>query len=277
MKSTRIRIAVVATAALLALTACSDEPDPTPAPPTPTESTSTTEDPTPTETPTDGETTPTETPTLEVDPTTGQTNFCEKQTTPFTGSAPEVFGQENVKDAYCEMGDLMIQQSFISNLVRAEPGDKIDPRQFSVPRDYMTDDALKDWDAAVKGGDYADIWGIMFYKLYSEDYSYYPEGSSEPTTMNLKVSPARTGVDKSAGDDRLLLRFTVSADLNVSGNKDEKAYLFPVSKDVSMYLVNAPGDVSEPHNWYIDGWNSKTKFGTPYLRPELTEDDSNSN
>lgn len=286
MKSTRTRIlSVVATAAVLTLTACSNGADPTV---DPTSSASPTESGSPSASPTDGasdDATPTETPTLEVDASTGKTNFCEEQQdAAYTGSAVKTFGEERVKDAYCEMGDLMISQSFISQLVRAPYGTKFDPRSFDVPREYMSEDALKVWDAAVArvsagnptDADYGDVWAFMYFSLQNPDYEHYPAGSTEPSVLNLAVSPARTGVETRGEVDRLLMRLTVDGDVNLLRKKDDKPYLIPISKEISLYLVDAGGDVSDPHNWFIDGWESKATVGQPRPRTEISPDDASS-
>lgn len=200
--------------------------------------------------------------------------FCARDVESLRGPGVQEFGQDAVDDAYCEVGDLLLANSFVPDLIRAPNAGDLTAKDFAGPRSFMAPDAQKDWDAAVKrvtsgnsrSGDVGAIWSLMYYSLYNDAFTYFPESSDEPEVMNFAVSPARAEVDKGADGNRLQLKLTVTADMNWVTKKDKTPYLVPIKNEVTLWLVPTDAPVEDDHTWLIDGYKGLTTSGEAKLR-----------
>lgn len=268
MFTRRLGAAVLAAVTLISLTACgnSDKKPDAKTKPTATApaSTSPSETPTPDASPTPG------TPKITQDPN-GKTNYCQGNQKPFTGEAADKFGAEKVMAGYCEMVKLTMEQSFVPNMLRQESDFRA--VEFTIPGQYMTAAARKDWDAQVNKvvtgtGDQSEVWSMMFVGLnYGEGdaYRYYPDSSAMPTVLNQSFTPATTSVDTKGSQPRLVLSFSVSADLVMTDGKDP--YLIHATKKMTYWLVDNGTAPDKP--WLIDGYSSEPHFDKPVKHPEI--------
>lgn len=273
MKTLRYRLGpALAAVAILTLTACSNDAEPPNADPS---ASVTSEDPSthPSDEPrADPSDNPAKVPDISVDPDTGELDFCDQQTTPFTGSAPEEFGQEKVKQAYCDMVALQYQYGFVHSLWSRPFDGEFRAIEFSQIRPHLTTDAREVWDEKVEKfvneGDEksaADMYGLMGFGAQGARGFTFAEATEEPLYYNLKISPARTGVDREESEPRLLLTFTVTLDLNMIKN-GERVFL-PFEKEITYYLLDNGDHPDIP--WLIDTWKHITDVGEvrPYDPP----------
>jgi hypothetical protein len=271
MKIARNRLgAAIAAAALLALTACSGSggSDGPKAGSTPTASVSPATDgtvPDATAIPSEG------TPEIAADLETGKIDYCKDRKTPFTGPAADKWGAKKVMAAYCDMVTLTMDNEFRPSMVREH--DSFVAKDFSVPRDWMTEDARKSWDAnvakIVKGNvkDYSNpVLSVMLYNVTFDrrlGYDFYPEQKEDRVMVDQKLSAGDAWIDTSQARPRLGLEFTVSGNWLLTNGKG--SYLWPMDRKHTFWLTENGRHPTKP--WLIDGWTGTTKFGKPVKHP----------
>lgn len=256
-------------AAALLLSGCSDDATPPEATPTqtPSPSASTTNDPPESASPSPSSVA---TPTITADPETGQFDWCDPaEQAPFTGEAADKFGADKVMDAYCTMVELQMTHSFVDSLLRAKGG--FTTQDFEPMRAYLGQDTRADWDAdvakIVKGTaddqSSSDVAGLMAFDLVGGS-GYVLD---TPAVYNQRFTPAQAWVDTKAGGlDRLVLKFTVSADYAIVREKDDKPMAYSVDKNMTYYLVPGTGNGK---SWYIDGYTFEKDIVAPVARDKI--------
>ena len=253
---------LAATVALaLALTSCGGDSDEVAAPSSTASPTLTTE-PAPSVTPSESATVdPADLPTI--DPDTGEIDFCTDETKPFTGEAAKFFGADEVLQAYCSMVSFSLTRGMSSPMILRDnfPAD-YPPQLFSSVERFMTADLLEDWRSNVND---LENQAVAVYNLVMFGVSVGGEGDmvysvvddGQPFTTGGVASPARTELRyNDDGQARLVLRFTLTADIITTGT-DGKNYHLPVVRDLN-YTLAPTGNPEMP--WLIDGYNTTTSF-----------------
>lgn len=199
----------------------------------------------------------------------GNVNYCVDQK-PFSGPVVDAWGgSANVMQAYCEMVKFTLENSWVGSLVKPPaPGKTRDVVEFSFVKQYMTSDLQDKWDAVVKkalAGDKASEDTVNLLTMYDDGKDETVTVQNRPDYVtNLAAGPATLDSDKrgpSGNPDRLVIKFTASADLHVLiGGKRN---VVTVTKNISYALIPT-GQKDIP--WVIDDFTGQ--FSNSAAQPE---------